>query len=331
MIWADPALETSQEESIKEAGQVWYPNSAFKTAQAIRDFNYGEQLPLFIFANWRGFSGGQSDMFKEILKFGADIVDALGNFKQPIFIYIIGELRGGAWVVIDQKINPDMMEMYAAENSRGGILEPTGIVEIKYRKPKIISTMERLDEKYRFLRQELAQNDSPETKELLASREKIILPVFQQAAIEIAEYHDRPERMLAKKVIKQIVEWKSSRSFFYHKLLRRVNEIQLSSKIKDADKSLEHQNAIENMREWFSNDEMEGGFDDDKKFVEWMLERQNEIKHRLEDLKSSFIQREIISLGKQSPAALLKSVAAIMAEFNPEERESFLSRVLHNE
>ena len=44
-----------------EAGQVWYPNSAHKTAQAIFDFNR-EQLPLIIFANCRGFSGGQQDM-----------------------------------------------------------------------------------------------------------------------------------------------------------------------------------------------------------------------------------------------------------------------------
>lgn len=44
-----------------EAGQVWFPNSAYKTAQAIFDFNR-EGLPLIIFANWRGFSGGQQDM-----------------------------------------------------------------------------------------------------------------------------------------------------------------------------------------------------------------------------------------------------------------------------
>lgn len=44
-----------------EAGQVWYPNSAYKTAQAIFDFQR-EGLPLIIFANWRGFSGGQQDM-----------------------------------------------------------------------------------------------------------------------------------------------------------------------------------------------------------------------------------------------------------------------------
>jgi acetyl-CoA carboxylase carboxyltransferase component len=45
-----------------------------RAAQTIRDFN-GEGLPLFIFANWRGFSGGQRDMFDQVLKFGAYIVD----------------------------------------------------------------------------------------------------------------------------------------------------------------------------------------------------------------------------------------------------------------
>jgi acetyl-CoA carboxylase/biotin carboxylase 1 len=100
VIPADPANPISVEQVIMEAGQVWYPNSAFKTAQAINDFNHGEQLPLFIFANWRGFSGGQRDMYNEVLKYGSYIVDALTTFTQPIFVYIppYGELRGGSWV-----------------------------------------------------------------------------------------------------------------------------------------------------------------------------------------------------------------------------------------
>lgn len=48
-----------------QAGGVWYPDSAHKTAQAIKDINH-EGLPLIVFANWRGFSGGQRDMFDEV-------------------------------------------------------------------------------------------------------------------------------------------------------------------------------------------------------------------------------------------------------------------------
>lgn len=97
---ADPANPDSMEQITQEAGGVWYPNSAFKTAQALNDFNNGEQLPVMILANWRGFSGGQKDMYGEVLKYGSYIVDALVKYEQPIFIYIppLGELRGGSWV-----------------------------------------------------------------------------------------------------------------------------------------------------------------------------------------------------------------------------------------
>jgi acetyl-CoA carboxylase carboxyltransferase component len=80
-------------------------------------------LPLIIFANWRGFSGGLRDLYEEILKFGSYIVDNLRDYQHPVFIYIppCGELRGGAWVVLDPTINPDKMEMYCDENGRGGL------------------------------------------------------------------------------------------------------------------------------------------------------------------------------------------------------------------
>jgi acetyl-CoA carboxylase/biotin carboxylase 1 len=136
IIPADPGNSSSQEQVIQKAGCVWYPDSAYKTAQAINDFNYGEKLPLIIFANWRGFSGGQRDLYMEILKYGSYIVDALRDFKQPVFIYLIpyGELRGGAWVVVDPTINDEVMEFYSDPTSKGGILEPKGVCEIKFKK-----------------------------------------------------------------------------------------------------------------------------------------------------------------------------------------------------
>lgn len=47
------------------------------------------------------------------------------EYKHPIFIYIPkhGELRGGAWVVIDPAINPDKMEM---GGGRGGMGDADG-------------------------------------------------------------------------------------------------------------------------------------------------------------------------------------------------------------
>lgn len=50
-----------------QAGQVWFPDSALKTAQAMEEFEL-EGLPLMIMANWRGFSGGQRDLFEGVLQ-----------------------------------------------------------------------------------------------------------------------------------------------------------------------------------------------------------------------------------------------------------------------
>lgn len=63
---ADPANIDSEAKTISQAGQVWFPDSAYKTAQAIKDFGK-EELPLFIFANWRGFSGGMKGTHSSIV------------------------------------------------------------------------------------------------------------------------------------------------------------------------------------------------------------------------------------------------------------------------
>lgn len=64
---ADPANPDSEAKTVSQAGQVWYPDSAYKTAQVIQDFSR-EDLPLFIFANWRGFSGGMKDMYEQVCR-----------------------------------------------------------------------------------------------------------------------------------------------------------------------------------------------------------------------------------------------------------------------
>lgn len=227
IVPADPANPASFEQRVMEAGQVWYPNSAYKTAQAIFDFNR-EGLPLIIFANWRGFSGGQQDMYDEVLKQGSKIVDGLSSYKQPVFVYIVpnGELRGGAWVVLDPSINSQMMEMYADVEARAGVLEPEGIIEIKMRRDKILSLMERLDSTYASLKAD--SKDSSKTAEerakasqALAERETLLQPIYKQIALLYADLHDRTGRMEAKGCAKPAV-WKQARRFFYWALRARL-------------------------------------------------------------------------------------------------------------
>ena len=211
VIPADPANQTSQVIEEQQAGQVWFPDSAFKTAQCIRDFE-NEGLPLMIFANWRGFSGGTRDMFSEILKFGAQIVDALVDYTFPIFVYMPpgAELRGGAWVVVDPAINPVVMEMYASSQSRGGILEPTGIVDVKFRDAQMKAMMRRCDPVLR----DHTSGATALTPAVLAKREQTLLPLYRAMAVEFADLHDRAARMKKVGCIRDIVEFETARARF---------------------------------------------------------------------------------------------------------------------
>ena len=189
---ADPADITSQEKLVQQAGGVWFPDSAYKTAQALRDFNR-EGLPCIIFANWRGFSGGQRDMFDEVLKFGSMIVDALVAYQQPLFVYIppFAELRGGAWVVVDSTINSDVMEFYAAEDARGGVLEAAGAASIKFRDRDIVATAHRIDHTLGALDLELAaaRASADEARvrgvtQQIRARERALFGVYQQVTLQ---------------------------------------------------------------------------------------------------------------------------------------------------
>ncbi|RIA91939.1 acetyl-CoA carboxylase [Glomus cerebriforme] len=358
VVPADPADAESHQQVMMEAGQVWYPNSAYKTAQAINDFNKGEQLPLIIFANWRGFSGGQRDMFQEILKYGSYIVDALSAYKQPVFVYIVpnGELRGGAWVVIDPSINNDMMEMYADTKSRAGVLEPEGIVEIKFRKPQLLSMMERLDESYRKLKKSLddptiSEVQKQEIKIHLDAREQELLPVYSQIALQFADLHDTPGRMKYKKTIRKSLEWKDSRRFFYWRVKRRLHEEYMFRKLIEANNKLDRNEMKQYLINWFKedneieNDDEIDWEESDEEIVKWFEKILNDdekndnnnntipkitIKERIEKVKNEAIIQNILDISKTNLKAVLQGVEKLFEKLNTEEKNDLISKLIIN-
>jgi len=304
-IPADPANPASQEVVEPQAGQVWFPDSAFKTATAIRDFNRGENLPLIIFANWRGFSGGTRDMYQEVLKFGAQIVDALVEYKSPVFVYIPpgGELRGGSWVVIDPTINPEQMEMYADVDSRGGILEPPGIVEVKFRAAQQKELMHRLDpelRKYDALLEESSSSEvgsaAQDIEAQIKAREDKLQPLYTQIACEFADLHDRTGRMEAKGVIRKGLEWRRSREFFYWRVRCRLLLKEMEHRIREADADLSSKEAQELLSSWLS----EAGADqEDEKAVSFL--EGDPFAGKVEELQVAATKRQIQALLEKLP------------------------------
>lgn len=122
-----------------------------------------------------------------MVKFGAYIVDGLREYKQPIMVYIppFAELRGGAWVVIDPTINESYMEMYADPESRGGVLEPEGVVEVKFKLKDLLKTMARIDPVIQGLREKLSKPELNPTEkrsleQQLNQREDLLAPMYRQ-------------------------------------------------------------------------------------------------------------------------------------------------------
>ncbi|GMT07393.1 hypothetical protein PENTCL1PPCAC_29567 [Pristionchus entomophagus] len=237
---ADPATPNSQAIDVHQAGQVWYPDSAFKTAEVIGDFNR-EGLPLLFIASLRGFSGGQKDMFDMVLKFGAQIVDALRQYKQPVMIYLptFGELRGGAWAVLDSKINPGFITMIADSESRGGVLEATAIVALKFRGEKILSLYKRNDEIMNRLDKELAEETrlngakSPEAlrlSALIVKKSEQLKKPYRAPIAEFADLHDRAERMKAVQAVQHVVTLRNSRNLFYEIVRVEMAKVQIAKR-----------------------------------------------------------------------------------------------------
>jgi acetyl-CoA carboxylase/biotin carboxylase 1 len=315
IIPADPADPNSSEQCIPEAKHVWHPNSAYKTAQAIRDFNHGEHLPLMIFANWRGFSGGKKDMYQEVLKFGSMIVDALRDYQQPIMVYIppYGELRGGSWVVLDSSINPDKIEMYADEKARSGILEPEAIVGIKYRNPAISRTIERLDTRYEKLCKERDEESDPVLKkrasERAIARQQQVLPAFKEVAIHFADLHDTPGRMKAKGVIRQVIKWREARTYFYNRLSRRMEEEDIIQSTLKSHHEISRNQCLNHLRHLFLEAHAGRSFEADDAFVRDFYEsNQAIIRAGMQQLSFSVCEGELDALLKKHPNLLTKRV-----------------------
>ncbi|OCT94491.1 hypothetical protein XELAEV_18012163mg [Xenopus laevis] len=328
---ADPANLDSEAKIIQQAGQVWFPDSAFKTAQAIKDFNR-EGLPLMVFANWRGFSGGMKDMYDQVLKFGAYIVDGLREYRQPVLVYIPpqAELRGGSWVVIDPTINPRHMEMYADKESRGGVLEPEGTVEIKFRRKDLIKTMRRVDPVYIHLAEklgtpELSTADCKELETKLKEREEFLIPIYHQVAVQFADLHDTPGRMQEKGVITDVIEWKTSRTFFYWRLRRLLLENVAKKKIHSANPELTDGQIQAMLRRWFV--EVEGTvkaylWDNNKDVVEWLEKQLAEedgtrsvVDENIKYISRDNILKQIRSLVQENPEVAMDSIVHMTTYF----------------
>lgn len=223
------------------------------------------------------------------------------------------------------------MEMYADEESRGGVLEPEGIVNIKYRREKQLDTMARLDTTYGDLRRSLedtslSKEQLSEIKAKMAEREEKLLPVYLQIALQFADLHDRAGRMQAKNTIRKALRWQNARRFFYWRLRRRLSEeliVKRMTSITASSGESARASHLRSLHAWTGllDEELEN---DDFKVATWYEENKKLVQTKVELLRTDGVASEVAQLLIGNKEGGLRGVQQVLSMLPVEERENVL-------
>ncbi|CAF4983652.1 unnamed protein product, partial [Rotaria socialis] len=147
-----------------------------------------------------------------------------------------------------------------------------------------------------------------ELERQLAEREKSLFPVYQQAAVMFCDLHDTPGRMLEKGVIREILDWRSSRQFFYWRLKRRLGENKVVKTILSLDPSMGYQSASKCVEQWFNEDKRNdtAQWSQDKVVAEWLEQCQQTLSldDRMKTLRKQSARHDIHRLFETYPDLL---------------------------
>uniref|UniRef100_A0A4W5JZX3 acetyl-CoA carboxylase n=1 Tax=Hucho hucho TaxID=62062 RepID=A0A4W5JZX3_9TELE len=167
-----------------------------------------------------------------------------------------------------------------------------------------------------------------ETK--LKEREEFLLPIYHQVAVQFADLHDTPGRMQEKGVITDILEWRTSRHFFYWRLRRLLLEDTAKRKIQVANSELTDGQIQAMLRRWFV--EAEGTvkaylWDSNEEVVEWLEKQLKEeegarsvIDENIKYIRRDHILKQIRSLVQANPEVAMDSIVYMTQHISPTQR-----------
>jgi len=188
--------------------------------------------------------------------------------------------------------------------------------------------MARLDPEYGSLRKQIA--DPSLTKEQVAqvkaritAREQLLLPVYMQVSLQFADLHDRAGRMKAKNVIRQELQWRESRRFFYWRVRRRVNEEYILKRMSTTNKNplaTRHRN-LETLAAWTGIPAFATA---DRDVAMWYEENRKTVHEKVEALKTDGVAFDVASLLRGNSKGGLKGVQQVLSMLPAQEREEAL-------
>lgn len=236
--------------------------------------------------------------------------------------------------------------MYADPTSRGGILEPSGVVSVKYKARELIATAHRLDPKLQQLNMELEQaavakdaTAMDRIKRAIASREDMLMNTIRQIAESFADLHDTPGRMVAKNVVTGTIPWKYARERFARRFQRRIAENRLCQRIDDIlvggnkeplfTTRRPNLTARDRIRAWYETYVPGGDWSNDAMVYAFLTGQEGVtmIERELVALRQEHVQKKILELGSVDPDACLDAVMNLLGTLPTEKRAAFQDRL----
>ena len=159
-----------------------------------------------------------------------------------------------------------------------------------------------IDEKLIVLDKKVATSSESLKAALLEevkARENVLLPVYEQIAVQFCELHDTPGRMKAVGVIRSEVDWATSRSFFYWRLRRQLAIFDLRRQLREAAsvgrgvRALTPEAAGNLIRDWFMGTQPKELWDDDKAVLEWMAREYSSLEEKIRSYACGVVAQEV--------------------------------------
>jgi acetyl-CoA carboxylase carboxyltransferase component len=159
--------------------------SSKKAARAINSASGNR--PLVVLANLSGCDSSPESLRKLELEYGAEIGQAIANFKGPIVLCIVSRCHGGAFVIFSKALNENL-EVAAVEGSYASIIG--GIPAAAVVLAREVDTRTKNDPRVKNLQEQLIQASGPQKAALQVKLNELTTMVHSEKVGEVASQFD---------------------------------------------------------------------------------------------------------------------------------------------
>lgn len=124
--------------------------------------------------------------------------------------------------------------------------------------------------------------------------------------------------MLAKGVINGVVQWETSREYFYWRLQRGLAERKLKADLLKANPDTNEAEAGKLLQSWFGRfqglQDVDGSaiWTDDRAFLGWIESDEAELARRISSQRKVFLVNQIVASGTEELSALGEAIGQLM-------------------